>query len=217
MGLLKDLMLGSGSSGGKDRAEKKERVEVRGTRERMQIYDSQGHWKEEVVWNPGSGRWDKRDLNGNVTGHVERDVRGDFVHRDIRENVTGRDRRDSARKVSHYDRSGSPTGYTERDLSNNLTRHTYSSGTGAGKRGILGWLTGAGREPSGGSDSAEDTGGDADSGLFGGEDMDPEEEDFFVYGDDSEEDDPYAEEDGLYAEEDGLYDSEEDDPYDDGY
>ena len=64
MGIFKDLLLGAGKKD--DRAERTERIDVRGSDERREIYDSSGHWKEEHRWNPRTDRWDKLDMHGNV-------------------------------------------------------------------------------------------------------------------------------------------------------
>lgn len=129
MGIFKDLLLGSSKKD--DRTERTERMDVRGSDERREIYDSKGHWKEEHRWNPRTDRWDKLDMHGNVIGHIERDSHGNMVHRDYFENVTGVDKRDDYRTVSHYDSRGRKTGYTTKDNMNNLTRHTYTEGTKA--------------------------------------------------------------------------------------
>ena len=124
MGFLKDLLLGSEKE--KDtRKEKEERVSIRDYGDRKSVYDSKGHWVEDLRWNRETDRWDKLDLNGNVTGHVERNVSGDMVHTDYFERTTRVDKREGARTVGHYDSKGNKTGYTTKDYSNNLTKHTY--------------------------------------------------------------------------------------------
>ena len=124
MGLFKDLLLG-GSNSSTPSGEKTERVSIYDHGDRKSIYDSQGHWKEDLRYNRESGRWDKLDFHGNVTGHVERNSKGDFVHRDYMERVTGVDKVDNSRKISHYDSKGNLTGYTTKDFKNDLTKHTF--------------------------------------------------------------------------------------------
>ena len=123
MGFLKDLLLGSSSN--TSPREKSERVSVYDHGGHKSIYDSQGHWKEDLRYNRESGRWDKLDFHGNVTGHIERNSKGEMVHRDYNERITGIDRREDSRTVSHYDSKGNKTGYTTKDYNNNLTKHTY--------------------------------------------------------------------------------------------
>ena len=124
MGLLKDLLLGNSNSSSSP-SERTEKVSIYDHGDRKTIYDKDGHWKEDLRYNRESGRWDKLDFHGNVTGHIERDSRGDFIHTDDMERVTGIDRIDDSRKISHYDSKGNKTGYITKDFKNDLTKHTY--------------------------------------------------------------------------------------------
>ena len=124
MGLLKDLLLGSSNSSTSPR-EKTERVSVYDHGNYKSVYDKDGHWKEDIRYNRGSGRWDKLDFHGNVVGHIEKDSKGNILHRDYMENLTRIDRREDSRTVSHYDSKGNKTGYTTKDFKNDLTKHTY--------------------------------------------------------------------------------------------
>ena len=209
MGILKDLFFGSDKDK-ETRKEKTECVEIRDYGGYKSVYDSQGHWREDLRWNPESGRWDKLDSHGDVTGHIERNVRGDMVHTDFRENVTGIDKREGPRTVSHYDSKGNKTGYTTKDYSNNLTRHTYEqekkqSGSG---HGLIGFLT-----------SFQDAAQEYERKVaeirnrYGTDDEPEEDDDLYDRDDlgfdlfDDEDDDPYADE----------YDDYDDDEYDDEY
>ena len=124
MGILKDL-LGLGNDKKDTRPEKSERIRVEGGDTRKSVYDSEGHWKEDLRWNPESDRWDKLDMNGNVTGHIERDALGNMRHTDYYENTVQVDKIKDFRTLEHYDSKGNKTGYTTKDYSNNLTKHTY--------------------------------------------------------------------------------------------
>ena len=139
MGIFKDLLLG-GSNEKEDRKEKTERIDIRGTDERQDIYDSQGHFVEERRWNPRTDRWDRLDIHGDVIGHIERNSSGDMVHKDYYENVTRVDKREDSRTVAHYDSKGNKTGYTSKDYSNNLTRHTNVEEEKKSGSGLLGFF-----------------------------------------------------------------------------
>ena len=124
MGLLKDIF---GLGDKKEiRPEKADRMRIDDQGNTKIVYDREGHWKEELRWNPESDRWDKLDFLGNVTGHIEKDSVGDYVHTDYYGNMTGIDKRENGRTIGHYDSKGNKTGYTSRDYNNVLTRHTYT-------------------------------------------------------------------------------------------
>ncbi len=216
MGILKDLF---GSSSKESRPEKTERVDVRDYGERMEVYDNQGHIKEEHRWNPHTDRWDKLDLQGNVTGHIERDSSGNTVHKDYFENVTGVDKREGSRTVAHYDSKGNKIGYTTRDYSNNLTRHTYTNETkkkesGSGLLGFLSEAAEYGRRmqevekqyDSLRNQASEETREEDDDGHSLWDDEDDYD---YSYEDD------YDEDDDPYADEYDADDEYDDDEYDD--
>ena len=211
MGILKDIFFGSDKE---KRREKTERVDIRDHGEYKSIYDSEGHWKGELRWNPESDRWDKLDSHGDVTGYVERNVSGDMVHKDYSERVTRVDKREDARTVSHYDSKGNKTGYTTKDYSNNLTRHTFvedekKNESSRGSQGFLSSLLDAAEEYNRkvaeirNRYEAEDDEWEEDEDMFEDEydyDYDP--------FDDEDDDDPYADE---YDED--CYDDDEDEDY----
>ena len=123
MGFIKDL-LGLGEEKKSTRPEKTERIRIEGGDARKTVYDSKGHWVEELRWNPETDRWDKLDLYGNVTGHIERDALGNMRHTDYFEKTVQVDRIKDSRTLEHYDSKGRKTGYTTKDYSNNLTKNT---------------------------------------------------------------------------------------------
>ncbi len=195
MGILKDILFGSDKQK-EQRKEKTERVDVRGHDERREVYDSQGHWKEEHRWNPHTDRWDKLDIHGDVIGHIERDSSGNMVHKDYYENVTQVDKLEDSRTVAHYDSKGNKTGYTTKDFSNNLTRHTYSEDKKEeGGHGLIGFLNSI-------QETADEYKRMMDE-LKNGyeEDLSEDEEDlteeyydYDLFDDEEEDDDPYADE-----------------------
>lgn len=210
MGILKDLFFGN-SDKNEERKEKAERISVRGTDERREIYDKDGHWQEEHRWNPETDEWDKLDFHGNVIGHIRRDMHGDMVHTDYFNRITGVDKREDSRTVAHYDSKGNKTGYTTKDLSNNLTKHTYIE-----EKDI--W----GRKKS----EKEDSPGFLQSLLSASEEYNRKLEEIrgeeeSLYADDEDEDDSddrYSyDSDYDYDEDDDDYGDDYDDEYDDEY